>query len=77
VHKQLNALFGSWGINIEFSDKLTAEFRHRYNQNMSQRRRANFLKFGHYDTWLVDELIRLKWEQFHCIHQRTSARGGD
>jgi hypothetical protein len=59
VHKQLNALFGSWAINIEFSDKLTAEFRHRYNHNMSQRRRSNFPKFGHTDTWLVDELVNL------------------
>jgi hypothetical protein len=59
VHKQLNYLFGSWSINIEFSDKLTAEFRHRYNQNMARRRRLNYPKIGHFDTWLVDELVNL------------------
>ena len=41
------------------SDALLAEFRHRYNQRCSERRRAGFPKLGHYDTWLVDKLQRL------------------
>ena len=32
-----------------------AERRHRYNHNVSERRRQGFPKVGHYDTWLVDK----------------------
>ena len=38
------------------SDVLLAEFRHRFNQRISERRRRGFPKLGHFDTWLVDSL---------------------
>ena len=41
------------------SDALLAQFRHRYNQRCSERRRAGFPKVGHYDTWLIDKLQEL------------------
>jgi len=33
-----------------------AEWRHRYNQHVSERRRLGFPRIGHYDTWLIDYL---------------------
>jgi hypothetical protein len=38
------------------SDVLMAEWRHRYNQHVSERRRLGFPRIGHYDTWLIDYL---------------------
>jgi hypothetical protein len=32
-----------------------AEWRHRFNQRISERRRLGFPKLGHYDTWLIDQ----------------------
>ena len=59
VHKQIVTTFGTWCTGIEMSDALLAEFRHRYNQRCSERRRAGFPRLGHYDTWLVDKLQEL------------------
>jgi hypothetical protein len=36
------------------SDVLMAEWRHRYNQRVSERRRLRFSRIGHYNTWLID-----------------------
>ncbi len=33
-----------------------SEWRHRYNQHVSEQRRLGFLRIGHYDTWLIDYL---------------------
>ena len=41
---------------MEMSDCLLAERRHRYNHNISEKRRTGFPKLGHYDTWLIDKL---------------------
>ena len=38
------------------ADCLNGERRHRYNHNVSERRRHGFPKTGHYDTWLIDLL---------------------
>ena len=38
------------------SDVLMAEWRHRYNQHVSERRRLGFPRIGHSDTWLIDYL---------------------
>ena len=54
VHKQIITTFGSWCTGVRMSDALLREFRHRYNQRVSERRRPGFPKLGHYDTWLVD-----------------------
>ena len=47
VHKLLNGTFSGWVAGIEMSDYLLAEFRHRYNHNMSERRRLGFPKVRH------------------------------
>ena len=55
-HKDLVTTFGSWPTGAEFSVKLLSEHRHRHNHKCSEKRRYLFPKFGHFDTWLVDEL---------------------
>ena len=55
-HKQLVTTWGTWCVGVEMSDCLLREWRHRYNQRQSERRRLGFPKLGHYDTWLVDAL---------------------
>ena len=42
------------------SDAPLAEFRHRFNKQMSERRREGFPRIGHYDTWLVEKLQELR-----------------
>jgi len=41
------------------SDALLAEFRHRYNQRCSERRRTDCPRPGFYDSWLIDKLQAL------------------
>ena len=48
------------------SDKLMAEWRHRYNQRVSERRRVGFPRLGHSDTWLIDSL-QLLVERNHGV----------
>lgn len=59
VHKQLTTVFGRWGYGIEMSNCLLMWFRHRFNHRASERKRLGFPRFGHYDTWLVDDLQNL------------------
>jgi hypothetical protein len=66
VHKQMTSLFRGWSAGLEISESLLAEFRHRHNQHVSERRRHRFPKLGHYDTWLVDKL-QLLFEKNHGI----------
>jgi hypothetical protein len=61
IHKQLVDCFGRWQCGPRLAKTLLQEWRHRFNQRMSQRRRAGFPKIGHYDTWLIDELQLLVW----------------
>ena len=56
VHKQLRTCFGRWTCGIETADCLLMWFRHRFNHRASERNRADFLRIGHYDTWIIDEL---------------------
>jgi hypothetical protein len=56
AHKQFITTFGTWNTGVEMSDVLMAEWRHRYNQHVSERRRLGFPRIGHYDTWLIDYL---------------------
>ena len=56
AHKQIIATFGTWSAGVRMTDALLREWRHRYNQGVSERRRLGFPKLGHYDTWLVDSL---------------------
>mmetsp|Transcript_29129 Transcript_29129/g.49666 ORF Transcript_29129/g.49666 Transcript_29129/m.49666 type:complete len:1097 (+) Transcript_29129:786-4076(+) len=55
-HKDLVSSWGSWPMGMEMSAKLLAEKRHRHNHRVSEKRRDDFPKIGHYDTWEVDEL---------------------
>ena len=56
VHKQITTTFGEWCTGVEMADALMAEFRHRYNQHVAERRRSGFPKLGMYDTWEIDSL---------------------
>ena len=55
-HKIIVTTFGTWCTGVQMADALLAERRHRYNHNISERRRSGFPKIGHYDTWLIDHL---------------------
>ena len=66
IHKQIVTTFGTWCTGVEMSDALMAERRHRYNHNVSARRRLGFPKIGHYDTWLIDSL-QLLVERNHGV----------
>lgn len=52
---------------VEMSDGLMGERRHRYNQHVSERRRAGFPKIGHFDTWLIDSLQILVDENHNVL----------
>ena len=66
AHKQFITTFGTWCTGVEMSDKLMAEWRHRYNQHVSEHRRFGFPKIGHSDTWLIDSL-QLLVERNHGV----------
>ena len=61
-HKTLASICGTWKMGIEFSDCILTERNHRYNQRMSESKRDNYPKFGHYDSWMVDLLQMLVLE---------------
>lgn len=58
-HKNLNVSFGSWPVGVAMASVLLSERRHRHNHRTSERRRDDFPKIGHYDTWKVDALQSL------------------
>lgn len=41
-------------MEIEYSDCLLIERKHRHNYKISLKRRANFPSIGNYDTYMVD-----------------------
>jgi hypothetical protein len=47
--------FGTRHIDIESSDSLSSERRHRHNQRASEKHRTGYPMIGHYDSWLVDQ----------------------
>ena len=47
AHKQFITTFGTWNTGVKMSDFLMAEWRHRYNQHVSEQRRLGFLPIGH------------------------------
>jgi len=61
-HKDLITTWGTWPMGLEMSTKVLAEKRHRHNHRVSEKRRDNFPKIGHYDTWEVDELQLLVYK---------------
>ena len=62
VHNQLLKLIGHRNIGIEMADHLLREFRHRHNQNVAEVNRMNYPVFGHYDTWIIDLLQKLIYQ---------------
>jgi hypothetical protein len=58
-HKNIVTAFGTWCTGVQMSDCLLSEFRHRFNQSVSEHRRTNYPILGHSDTWLVDLAQRL------------------
>ena len=60
-HKGIITTFGMWCTNIEMSDCLLGEQRHRHNHKVSEQRRPGLPVVGNYDTWLIDALQILVW----------------
>ncbi|EJK48190.1 hypothetical protein THAOC_33036 [Thalassiosira oceanica] len=58
-HKNLEVSFGGWPVGVAMASVLLAERRHRHNHRTSERRRDDFPKIGHFDTWKVDSLQSL------------------
>ena len=56
AHKQIVTTFGTWSAGVHMSDCLMREWRHRFNQHVSERRRLGFPKLGFVDTWMIDSL---------------------
>lgn len=54
VHRQYSATFDNIA-GVELATALLDERAHRHNINVQTLRVANYPKFGHYDTWLVDK----------------------
>jgi hypothetical protein len=58
-HTHIRIVYHGWVMGIEMATYLLNEHRHRYTQNVSQRRHPQFPFIGHYDTWKVDRLQAL------------------
>ena len=59
-HKHLIRTFGGGnGTGIEISVALLRERRHRHNHQVSEKKRLGFARFGHVDTWKIEELQSL------------------
>jgi hypothetical protein len=54
THRQIRVVFRNWEMGVELMDCLLAEFRHRYNHKISERKLPGFPRIGHFDTWLID-----------------------
>lgn len=54
-HRVLIRSFAGFRAGVRLTNGLLVEKMLRYTHRMSQRRRVDFLKMGHYDTWLVDK----------------------
>jgi hypothetical protein len=66
-HKQMLMSIGTWATGIEMSDAIRTEHRHRYNHRMCINRRAGYPSFGHYDTWMMDALQKLVFENHNTL----------
>lgn len=56
IHQKIVQAFGTFNAGPALADDLLAEFRHRHNEDANRRNRPNYMDFGHYDTWIVDDL---------------------
>ena len=55
-HKQIVSAYATWTTGVEMSDCMLDVHRHRFNHDCAERKRLNFPRIGHYDTWLIDAL---------------------
>ena len=58
-HRQLIITYGSWYIGMEVSGCLLAERRNRHNNTVVEMRRFGFPKYGHKNTWNIDQCKNL------------------
>jgi hypothetical protein len=56
THKWMVPVFGNNPVGIELSDVLLSEMRHRMNMRAGIRNRPGYPRFGHYNTWTIDQL---------------------
>lgn len=66
-HKQIITTFGTWCTGVAMANFLLAERRHRYNHNVSERRRNGFPKLGHFDTWLIDVVDEVLFKNYSAV----------
>ena len=58
-HKNLEVSFGGWPVGVAMASVLLSERRHRHNHRTSERRRDDFPRTGHCNTWKIDLLQSL------------------
>lgn len=66
-HKVLLDSLGTWSTGTEMSDCLRNEHRHRYNHNIAEAKRLGFPRLGHFDTWLMDLIQILVYENHRVV----------
>ena len=59
AHKQIVTTFGTWSAGVHMSDCLMREWRHRFNQHVSERRRLGFPT--PHSRWIHMRTRRRKW----------------
>jgi hypothetical protein len=64
VHRQYSTTFDNIA-GVELATALLDERAHRHNIHVQISRVANYPKFGHYDTWLVDKAQNLVRQNHH------------
>ena len=70
VHQKLAMKFQSWNCGIELADAVLRLYRHRHNIRASEKHRHSFPKFGFYEHFVVDEIVRSMDEL--CLDRRMS-----
>ena len=58
-HKHLVPSIRSRNVGVRRADALLSNKRHRHNQPISERRRANFPRLGMFSTWKINQLQQL------------------
>lgn len=64
VHQKIEKNFGPFNASPRFGDNILAHYRHRHNINASILNRLFFPNYGHYHTWLIDEMHTLSIEVY-------------
>ncbi|KAJ3002277.1 UNVERIFIED_CONTAM: hypothetical protein HDU68_006356, partial [Siphonaria sp. JEL0065] len=61
-HQKLDLIFDSWNASPELVDTSLCIIRHWTNILASERNHPNFLKLGHFDHFLIDQMQALAKE---------------